>query len=448
MSWIDALVVLAYVSYLAEITLFPVPSEASTWQLFSPSANARQPDEGGRLAVAQRRPVWHKVLFFLLPTAVCVALFLVPLLCLLLPEAGAALSCQRSSTFAIPGAALIVIGRAVTFGSMLILRRAQRAGRRPGVPFTLSRNPGLVGMFTFYIGLCLVFGSWLLWIGLPFYVLNMHFRVRLEEAHLQARYGAAFIDYVAAVPRYLGFRRRDGDTPPVDQEEVAAWFDETYRRKGFSYLRPPRAYPIFVQLVGVAPGARLLDVACGPGLVLRAALERGVAASGIDISAQAIALANQHLPAADAREGNAEQLPFADGTFDGVTCLGSIERFLDRERALREMLRVAKPDARFCFLVRNASTFVWRFWREGLGHREVKGHQDARTIVQWRELFARCGFVVEDVLPDQWPRQRWRQLLPWWRPRPGRREPVARPMIPLRWCNELVFVLRRAEAAR
>ncbi len=236
--------------------------------------------------------------------------------------------------------------------------------------------------------------------------------------------------------------------PPVSQAEVAAWFDATYRKKGLRYLRPPRAYPIFVQLLGARAGDKLLDVACGPGLLLRAAIERGVEAHGVDISHEAIALANELLPGVDARQGNAEALPFADGTFDCVTCLGSIERFLDREAALREMQRVAKPDARFCFLVRNASTFVWRFWRQGLGHREVQGHQDARTLEQWRELFARCGLAVERVLPDQWPRQRVRQVAPWWRPRPGRTEPLARPIVPLRWCNELVFVLRRAPAER
>jgi SAM-dependent methyltransferase len=211
-------------------------------------------------------------------------------------------------------------------------------------------------------------------------------------------------------------------------------------------LRPARAYPVFVQLLGLPAGGRLLDVACGPGLVLRAAAERGLAADGVDLSLEAVTLARELLPSARVQQANAEQLPFPDATFDGITCIGSLERFLDRERALREMLRVAKPGARFCFLVRNASTLVWRVWREALGRRERSGHQDARTLEQWGELFTRCGFRIERVLPDQWPAQRLRQLLPWGRPRPGRAEPIARSLVPLRWCNELVFVLRRAGA--
>lgn len=234
--------------------------------------------------------------------------------------------------------------------------------------------------------------------------------------------------------------------PLVPQAEVAAWFDATYRRKGLRYLRSARAYPIFLQLLDARAGQRVLDVACGPGLLLAAARERGLDASGVDLSGEAIALAHRLMPGVDARVGNAETLPWPDATFDFVTCLGSLERFLDRERALREMARVARPTARFCLLVRNASTLVWRLWREGLGRREVQGHQDACTLEAWIALFTRCGFRVEQVLPDQWPTQRLRQLLPWWRPHPGRREPVARGWLPLRWCNELVFVLSRATA--
>jgi hypothetical protein len=111
------------------------------------------------------------------------------------------------------------------------------------------------------------------------------------------------------------------------------------------------------------------------------------------------------------------------------------------------MQRVAKPTARFCFLVRNASTLVWRVWRQRFGRREVQGHQDAQTLAQWQHLFAQCGLTVLQVVPDQWPVQRFRQLLPWWRPRPGQTEPVHRGLLPVRWSNELVFVLRRSDGA-
>lgn len=60
-------------------------------------------------------------------------------------------------------------------------------------------------MFTCYLGLCCLAGSPLLWLGLPLYMGNMHGRVRMEEAHLSQRLGAAWTDYAARVPRYLGW---------------------------------------------------------------------------------------------------------------------------------------------------------------------------------------------------------------------------------------------------
>ncbi|MFO1076362.1 MAG: methyltransferase domain-containing protein [Planctomycetota bacterium] len=446
MTWVDWLVLAAYASLVVELTVFPVPSEASTLQLLT-ARDRGEVSAGDALGLAQARPAWQKLVLYLVPTAACVALFLVPPASVLLPGVGRALGVGVLPAITWPGVVLVVAGRVLTFTSMLQLHRRRGGAAAPRGPFAWSRNPGIVGMVVFYVGLCCLFGAWLLWFGLLLYVANMHHRVRMEEAHLAAADGRAWAEYAARVPRYFGRTGGGGSAPEVDQAGVAAWFDATYRSKGFGYLRPFRAYPIFVQLVGGRAGDHLLDVACGPGLVLRAAGERGLLASGVDISREAVELARRHVPAADARVGNAESLPFADGVFDRVTCLGSLERFLDRERALREMLRVAAPDARFCFLVRNASTLVWRVWRQGMRRRELAAHQDAMTLDAWRELFARCGFAIDRVLPDQWPRQRWRQLLPGGRPAPGRDEPLARGILPLGWHNELVFVLRRATVA-
>jgi protein-S-isoprenylcysteine O-methyltransferase Ste14 len=86
---------------------------------------------------------------------------------------------------------------------VLQLRAARRTGQAPRGLFAWSRNPGLVGMYVCFAGLVLASGMPLLWCALPFYVANMHVRVRLEEAHLRLRLGQAWADYIAAVPRYL-----------------------------------------------------------------------------------------------------------------------------------------------------------------------------------------------------------------------------------------------------
>jgi protein-S-isoprenylcysteine O-methyltransferase Ste14 len=87
---------------------------------------------------------------------------------------------------------------------VLQLRRRRRRGGDFAMGwFRWSRNPGLCGMFVFYLGLAAAFGAPVLWIGGPVYFANMHRRVRLEEAHLAAGDGSAWRDYAARVSRYL-----------------------------------------------------------------------------------------------------------------------------------------------------------------------------------------------------------------------------------------------------
>ena len=75
------------------------------------------------------------------------------------------------------------------------------------------------------------------------------------------------------------------------QQAIRQWFNRTYAEKGLSYLRPREFYAIFMQYLDVRPGDRLLDIGCGPGLLLGQALDRGALAYGIDISEKALALA-------------------------------------------------------------------------------------------------------------------------------------------------------------
>jgi SAM-dependent methyltransferase len=217
----------------------------------------------------------------------------------------------------------------------------------------------------------------------------------------------------------------------TSQHTVQQWFDNVYATRGLSYLRPAEAYPIFVHLVGAQPGERLLDVACGAGLLLRAARERGVHAIGVDLSRVAARLAG-----GGASVGNAELLPYRDESFDCITCIGSLERMIDREAVLREMQRVARPGARFCVMVRNSRTLTWKLARPN-----VAGHQDAAGLEQWTMMFERLGFVVDGIHPDQWFRQRLRRAFGIsWAAQEG---VIAEPMlVPLRYANEFIYRLR------
>lgn len=104
------------------------------------------------------------------------------------------------------------------------------------------------------------------------------------------------------------------------------------------------------ELVGVGPGLRVLDVACGRGttaLLLARELDCGVV--GVDLGARAIEQAAVAARAAglDRRAsflvGDAEALPVADSGFDVVLSECSLCTFPDKRRAVAEMARAVRP---------------------------------------------------------------------------------------------------------
>ena len=108
-----------------------------------------------------------------------------------------------------------------------------------------------------------------------------------------------------------------------------------------------------VDLVGVEPGQRVLDVASGRGAVLFPAAERVSAkgeAIGVDLSDEMAKATNEEAASrslvARVSVGDAEELDFADASFDRVLCGFGVMFFPDQDRALRQMHRVLKPSGR------------------------------------------------------------------------------------------------------
>ena len=98
--------------------------------------------------------------------------------------------------------------------------------------------------------------------------------------------------------------------------------------------------------VGARPGSKLLDVACGSGLIAAAAAAVGAHAEGVDFSPDMVDAAKKRFPQLAFRQADAEALPFADDTFDLVTGFNAFFFANDMVAALREAGRVAKPGAR------------------------------------------------------------------------------------------------------
>jgi demethylmenaquinone methyltransferase/2-methoxy-6-polyprenyl-1,4-benzoquinol methylase len=108
-----------------------------------------------------------------------------------------------------------------------------------------------------------------------------------------------------------------------------------------------------VELSGVGPGDRALDVATGTG-DLAIALERSVGAQGqvigSDFSEQMLELARRKSSAVKFEWGNALELPYEDNSFDAVTVGFGARNFSDLPAGLSEMTRVARPGGRVVVL--------------------------------------------------------------------------------------------------
>jgi SAM-dependent methyltransferase len=104
----------------------------------------------------------------------------------------------------------------------------------------------------------------------------------------------------------------------------------------------------------VAPGRRVLDVACGTGIVTRTAADQGATVTGVDLNEAMLTVACRLRPELDWRQGNAQALPFDDNSFDVVVSQMALMFFPDPAAALAEMARVVVPGGTVAVLVPGA----------------------------------------------------------------------------------------------
>ncbi len=102
-----------------------------------------------------------------------------------------------------------------------------------------------------------------------------------------------------------------------------------------------------VAALALPPGSLLLDVACGTGDLTRLAQRRHYRVIGADLSGGMLAANHSGAPLLQA---DCSQLPFADGTFDGLVCGYALRNFTDLAQALAETARVLRPGGRVAIL--------------------------------------------------------------------------------------------------
>jgi len=138
---------------------------------------------------------------------------------------------------------------------------------------------------------------------------------------------------------------------PFDQFKSA-------QKQGWAHFAPLEATTMLpaarlVKFAGIAPGMRLLDVACGTGVAAIPAARVGAKVTALDLTPELLERARFNATLAGVEiqwhEGDVEKLPFADSTFDAVISqFGHI--FAPRPAmALAEMLRVLRPGGTIAF---------------------------------------------------------------------------------------------------
>src|SRR6184192_1010861 len=126
-------------------------------------------------------------------------------------------------------------------------------------------------------------------------------------------------------------------------ERVANKYDSTWASSTRQFIPP------LLDAVGVFEKMSILDVGCGPGYVSAAAAERGAIPIGLDFSEEMIAIAKQKFPRIEFRQGDAQNLPFPDASFDRVVANFALLHLANPARACAEAARVLKSGGRFGF---------------------------------------------------------------------------------------------------
>ena len=142
-----------------------------------------------------------------------------------------------------------------------------------------------------------------------------------------------------------------------EQWQLAGSGPESYERYQVPSLFGPLA-ALFLAAIPLRPGARVLDVACGTGIVARLAAQQvgttGLV-TGIDLNPGMLRVARAYTPTSGAtvewREGDAGALPCEESSYDVVLCQQGLQFFPDQAQALREMHRVLVPGGRLALCV-------------------------------------------------------------------------------------------------
>ncbi len=180
-------------------------------------------------------------------------------------------------------------------------------------------------------------------------------------------------------------------------EGTAEYFQQIERRR---YQLEP-FIPEFADF-GAALGRSVLEIGVGLGTDHVQFARAGARLSGVDLTAKGIELVRRRLELeelhSDLRIADAEELPFADGSFDVVYSWGVLHHTPDTARAVREAIRVLRPGGRICVMLYARHSWVsYGLWlRNGpLSGRPLRSLRD--VLHHHMESLGTQGFTKREI---------------------------------------------------
>ncbi|MDA0820832.1 MAG: class I SAM-dependent methyltransferase [Proteobacteria bacterium] len=229
-------------------------------------------------------------------------------------------------------------------------------------------------------------------------------------------------------------------------EEMKSFYDDVYYANADKPLQNFRHLSGLATKLKIASSDSVLDIACGLGEWLKVCDSRGANVHGIDLSQRAIDYCKKQIPSGEFFAQAAEVLPFDNESFDYVTCLGSLEHFVDPVIALKEMARVSKRGARFVILVPNAD-FLTRKLKLYYGTNQKDAKEVVRTLDEWERLFNEAGLTVTSKWKDlhvlSWA---WISMNGWTHAPIRGLQALALALWPLKWQYQVYHLCEKSKA--
>jgi ubiquinone/menaquinone biosynthesis C-methylase UbiE len=193
-----------------------------------------------------------------------------------------------------------------------------------------------------------------------------------------------------------------------DKQKEIAFFDGHAAADAYDVFTPEtnqRLVSTCMDLAGLKAPARVADLGCGSGVFTDLLHRQGFDAVGLDISPKLIAIGRAKYPGVEFHEGDVEQLPFANGSLDGVLLSGLVHHLPNPRRCASEVFRVLKQGGSFvAFDPNRMNPFMYLYRdRSSPFYSPVGVTENERPVLAHRiaAVFRELGFKVgTDYISD------------------------------------------------